>query len=791
MLKNYVKVAMRNLMRHKGYSFINIFGLSVGITAAILILLYAQGELSYDKMHTQADQTYLLYKQRITPTGTQDTYDTWVPTLDALKDEYPEVIGGVRVAENSLWLQVGEKRFNEPAILTDDTFLSIFNFELKAGNRDKVFENLNSIVISEEVGQRLFPNENPMGKMVSIASLGQDYIVSGVLAEPPYNSRLQPNVLLPIQSDPEYEGVVGNWGSSFLETYLLLQKGTDIQSLEQRFEPFIAKIWDEQTAETTAFKLVNLLNLYDQLNDNRQYAYILLVVALVIVVIASINFMNLATARSMDRAREAGVRKVLGALRREMVMQYMVESLSISFLSLIIGLGLALLLLPQFNSVYNVELSLGFAKNIELLLGLVALGLLIGIGSGLYPALYISSLKSVDSLKGKVLKSSKMSQAVRNTLVVLQFMFSILLIVGTLVLNKQVKFMKNQDMAFDKADLLVLPINQRDFPGEEEGQNGLASMRNNLSQNSAIVSLSASASVPGNFPGRFTFVVPDGFTPEQRLRMRYTYVDHDFFPNLKMEFIEGRNFLTNSEDDQSNAAIVNQSAFDAFGWEGVDGKYLNFGSRKMKVIGVVKDYNFESLANEVAPIIHFYRQPENAIHGFTVARIQSGRAQDVLKLAEAEWARVLPSVPFDYYFLDDQFAQLYENEDRLTDAIGAFSIVAIIIASLGLLGLSSLITTQRTKEIGIRKVLGASVSSIVKELTRSFALLVLIAFVVSVPLAFWVLEGWLNDFAYKTDIGVVVFALALLCTFLVAILTIGIQTINAATKNPVTALRSE
>jgi putative ABC transport system permease protein len=791
MIKNYIKIALRSLLRHKGYTFINIFGLSIGICAVVLILLYAESELSYDKMHSQADDTYMIYKERITPTGTQETYDTWAPMLDALKADFPEIIGGARLVDNPVWLVAGDKRFNEQAILADPSFFTLFDFKLKSGNRESVFNNINSIVISDAAAKRLFPEEDPIGKTLEAPSLGNSYIVTGVIGEVPYNSRLQPNVIIPIQSHPQFEGMSGNWNASFLETHLLLQPGTNVAGLEAAFEPFITKIWDEQTAETTNFKLINTLDIYDEFNNNRQYAYILLAVAFIIITIASINFMNLATTRSMERAREAGMRKVLGALKRQLVGQYLVESLSITFVSLTIGVLLAIMMLPQFNSLYDVELAINISERPLHVAGLLGLGLFIGLVSGLYPAFYLSSLKSVDSLKGKVLKSSKTSNAIRNVLVVLQFSFSILLIVGTLVIGKQVKHLKTQDMAFDKANLLVLPISVNDFPNPDEAPNGIASFRNTLRQNSAVESLSSTASIPGNFPGRFTFVVPDGFTPEQRLRMRQTYVDHNFFSNFKIEMHEGRDFLPESEEDRSGSAIVNKAAFDAFGWESIEGKYLNFGSRKMKVVGVSADYNFESLANEVAPVIHFYRPPSNGIHGLTVARIQDGKAQEVLKLAEAQWNQVLPAVPFDYYFLDDQFDRLYESDDRLTGAIGTFSIVAVIIACLGLLGLSSLMTTQRTKEIGIRKVLGSSVSGIIYMLSRGYAVLILVAFMISVPIAYYVLDLWLSDFAYRINVGAVVFVVALMGTLVVSLLTVGLQTLKAATANPIKAMRYE
>lgn len=791
MFKNYLKVGLRSLMRHKGYTFINIFGLTVGLCAALLILLYAESELTYDRFHSKAENIYMVYKERITPTGTQETFDTWAPTWEALKQDYSQVVNGARIIEESLWIEVNGERFNEATTLTDKSYFQLFDFKLKEGNRESILSNLNEAVVSQELADRLFPGENAIGKTIEAPSLENQYIISGILEEVPYNSYLQPNLIVPVQSHPQFEGVAGNWGSSFLETYIQLEPGTDIAQLETSFEDFITKIWDAQTADTTNFKLLNMLDIYDRFNDNRQYAYILLIVAIGILLIAAINFMNLATARSMERAREAGMRKVLGALKPQLIIQYLTESLTITFISLFLGLVLASMLLPMFNAYYEVGLNVNFWQEPTNLMVILAIGLLIGLSSGLYPAFYLTSLKSVDTLKGKVVKTKGFGTIVRNGLVVLQFMFSTLLIVGTLVISKQVDFMKNKDMAFEKENLLVLPIRVDDFPSEEQGVNQLGALRNALRDHSAITSLTATSSIPSNFPGRFTFVVPDGFTPEERLRMRLTYVDHDFFSSMKINLVDGRDFMPNSEQDRNESAIVNRAAFEAYGWENIEGKYLNFGSRRMKVVGVVDDYNFETLANEVAPIIHFYRPPENAVHSFTVARVAAGRTADALKVAQEQWEAVLPGVPFDYYFIDQRFQQLYESEDRLTGAISTFSMVAIVIATMGLLGLSSLITTQRTKEIGIRKVLGASVASIMALLSKKFALLIALAFILTVPLSLMLLNNWLSDFAYRIDIGVMVFMIALLGTLFVALAAISLQTVRAALANPIKSMRYE
>jgi len=791
MFKNYLKVALRSLMRHKGYTFINIFGLTVGLCAALLILLYAESELTYDRFHSKAENIYMVYKERITPTGTQETYDTWAPTWEALKEDYSQIVNGVRVLQQGLWVEVNGERFNELTTLTDPSYFELFDFKLKEGNRETILSNLNEAIVSQDLADRLFPGENAIGKTIDAPSLDNQYIITGILDEVPYNSYLQPNLVIPVQSHPQFEGIAGNWGSSFLETYIQLEPGTSIPQLETSFEDFITKIWDSQTAETTNFKLLNLLDVYDQFNDNRQYAYILLIVAVGILLIAAINFMNLATARSMERSREAGMRKVLGALKPQLIIQYLTESLTITFISLFLGLLLAVLLLPAFNANYNIGLDVNFWQQPMHMTAILAIGLLIGFSSGLYPAFYLTSLKSVDTLKGKVLKTNGLGKFIRNGLVVLQFMFSTLLIVGTLVIGKQVDYMKNKDMAFDKENLMVLPIRVDDFPSEEQGVNQLASLRNALRNHSSITSLTATSSIPGNFPGRFTFVVPDGFTPEERLRMRQTYVDHDFFSSMKINFVDGRDFMPNSEQDRNESAIVNKAAFESFGWESIEDRYLNFGSRKIKVIGVVDDYNFESLANEVAPIIHFYRPSENAIHTFTVARVAAGRTADAIKVAQEQWQTALPSMPFDYYFIDQQFQQLYESEDRLTGAISTFSMVAIVIATMGLLGLSSLITAQRTKEIGIRKVLGASVASIMTLLSRRFALLIGMAFILTIPLATILLNNWLADFAYRINLGVMVFLVALLGTLFVAIAAISLQTARAALANPIKSMRYE
>ena len=795
MLKNYLKISIRNLRKHRGYAAINVAGLGLGIAAALLIGLYARNELTYDRFHENAERTYLVYKERVTPAGTQATYDTWVPLLERMQADFPAVEGGTRVSSEQQWVQHADERFEETVDYVDPSFFEVFTFSLVRGDPANPLPHNNAVVLSEETAQKYFGEADPIGQTLTV-DYQVDYTVTGVLAEVPENSTLQPNLVVRSTSAPDYDAFIDNWGSSFLSTYILLAEGTTPDALEAQFPAFIERIWDEEVARRTNFKLLPLPDAYDTFTDSRQYAYILLAIALATILIACINFINLSTARSAERAREIGMRKVLGAMRPQLIGQFLGESTLMGLMGLLLGLTLAELLLPTFNNLYELDLTLNVLGSPLTLLGVLVLGLVLGLFSGFYPALFMARFKPLASLQG-TFKTSRSGLRLRYTLVVVQFALSIVLIAGTLVMRSQVQYMKTQNLAFEQENVVVLPLELDDFANAEEAALRLETFKNELIQQPDIVAVTSSSHVPGRWPGWFTFALPEGGDEDKPLRMRRAFADAHYFDTYGIELIEGRPFIEGSEAEGQQSIILNAAAVRDFGWDkGLD-KIVRFGSREFTVVGVVQDYHFASLQEAVAPVLHFYRPPDNGVHNFVSVKIQTdprlrgGGLAATLASISTLWQRLDPTRPFDYFFADENFDQLYQAQDRLVTVASAFALLAILIACLGLFGLASLMVGQRTKEIGVRKVLGASTARITLLLSTDFSKLIAVAFVVGAPVAYFAMHRWLQDFAYRVEISWWIFLIAGLAALGIAFLTVSYQSIKAALANPVDVLRHE
>lgn len=794
MLKNYIKIAFRNIWKRKGYSLINIGGLGIGIAAAILISLYAVNELTYDSFHENADDIYMVYKERVTPTGIQDTYDTWVPLKMEMEATYPNVIRSARTLTQDFWMEAEGKKFQEEVLYTDPELFEMFSFSLKNGVEDP-FPSLQSIVISQEIAQKYFGDENPIGKVFRLAYT-RDYVVSGVLEEIPQNSSIQIGMAIQLESSGAYEDFKENWGSSFLETYVQLDEGSNPIELEAQFPDLITKIWDAETAGRTNFKLLSLTEMYNRFNDSDKYSYILLGIAIAIILIACINFMNMATARSLERIREVGMRKALGGQRFQLIIQFLSESTLIVFLALLVGVCIAELLLPAFNNLYDLQLSLNILENAEVLLLLTGFGVVLGLISGSYPAFFLSKFSSSQVLRGNFSKKPG-GFTLRRVLVTTQFAVTIIIIISTLVIRDQVQFMKSADLGLQKENIIAIERSADDFENEEEAVNRLATFKDEIRKHRNIVSVASSRSMPGrqfSF-NSFLFAVPEDWTAESPLRMRWTVVDHEFFELYDIELLEGRYFREGSESDIESGVIINRAAMDDFGWETAAGKVVGLGSsgnEKMNVIGVIEDYKYQSLENEVAPIMHFYRPSESGSQNVISVRIADNDVNGTLAFIESQWRDIVDAeMPINYSFVDEQFDQMYETQDRLVTVAGAFSILAIVIACLGLLGLASLMVKQRTQEIGIRKVLGASVTEIIVLLSKNYVLLVIAGFMVAAPAAWYLMNNWIQDFAYRVDLQVGVFIIGGLAAFIVALLTVGAQAFKAALLNPAESIRSE
>lgn len=794
MIKNYIKIAFRNIWKRKGYSLINIGGLGIGIAAAILISLYAINELTYDSFHQNSDDIYMVYKERITPTGTQDTYDTWVPLKMELEQTYPNVVRAARTFDQDVWMEAEGKKFQEEVLYTDPELFEIFSFPFK-NNVEDPFPSLQSIVISEEIAQKYFGNENPVGKVFRLA-YERDYVVSGVLGEIPQNSSIQIDMAIQLESAGGYEDIRENWGSSFLETYIQLEAGSNPAELEDQFPELITTIWDAETAGRTNFKLLPLTEMYNRFNDSDKYSYILLGIAIAIILIACINFMNMATARSLERIREVGMRKALGGQRSQLILQFLSESVLIVFIALLVGVCIAELLLPAFNNLYDLQLSLNILENVQALLILGAGGILLGLISGSYPAFFLSKFSSSEVLRGQFSKKPG-GFTLRRILVTTQFAVTIVIIISTLIMRDQIEFMKNADLGLQKENIIAIERSADDFEDEEQAANRLNTFKDEIRNHRNVISVASSRAMPGqqfSF-NSFLFARPEGWTDESPLRMRWTIVDHEFFNLYDIDLIEGRSFREGSETDIESGVIINEAAMEDFGWKTAIGKTVGLGSsgsEKMNVIGVIENYNYQSLESEVAPILHFYRPSDSGSLSVISVRISDNDVNSTLVSIESEWENIVDAeMPINYFFVDQQFEQMYETQDRLVTIAGAFSILAIIIAALGLLGLASLMVKQRTQEIGIRKVLGASVSEIIILISRNYMLLVITGFFVAVPIAWILMSNWIQDFAYRTDLQIGVFLIGGFAALIIALVTVSAQAFKAALLNPVESLRSE
>ena len=789
MLKTDFRASFRSLKRHPTYAAINIAGLSLGIAATLLILLYARHELTYDRHNQKADRTYLVYKERITPAGMQATYDTWVPMLERLQAEYPAIESGTREFTNTAWVQAGDKQLRVELTIADSSLFDVFTLPLAKGDNDNPLPDHNSVVISQETAKRFFGDADPMGRRLTI-SFERDVTVTGVLEEVPHNSVLRPEIIFPITATSWYPRNADNWNSSFLNTYILLREGAATADLEAQMPDFVTRVYDAETAERTNIKFLPLLDQLDAQTGNRKYAYILLAIALATILIACINFINLSTARSAESAKEVGVRKVLGAYRPELVRRFLGESLLMVAVSLLAGVLITNLVLPWFNDLYGMDLSLEVFSNLIAVIAIIGLGVLIAILSGMYPALFMSRFDPIHSLRGSF-NGSPAGVRLRRILVVGQFAVSIALIVVTIVMWTQVDYMRSREKGLDADNVVVIAVEPSDFADRDTAVVHLAAFKEELRRRTDVVTLGSSTHIPGDWSDWFTMIRPEGGDPEKPLRMRFSYMDAAYFDAYGMEFLEGRNFIEGSELDREESIIVNEAAVRDFGWTEAVGKTIRRGDTEYTIVGVVADYNYLSLQEEIAPVVHEYRPPHSGTHNYISARIRTSDLAGTIEGLGSAWRGLDPSRAFEYRFADETLASLYETEDRLVTVSSAFSMLAIAIACLGLFGLASLMVVQRTKEIGIRRVLGASVVNITMVLSSEFGKLVSVAFLVAAPLAWYASNSWLEDFAFRTTIPWYAFVIAGVAALLISLGTIASRTIRAALANPVLSLRYE
>jgi len=805
MLSNYLKVAVRNLWRHKFYSLINVTGLAVGMAVCLMIVLWVRHELSYDRHHEHAAQIYRIALDGQTPEGDLKAPATQGALAPALRNEVPEVVAAARFFFSENLVSYEDRSFYEKRCYwTDPEVFEVFTLPFVQGDPETALDAPNSVVLTEETARRYFGTEDPLGRTIRVDN-ATDYVVTGVLRELPGNVHFKFGFLGSLstlkvdQQDPQ-----AYWINHTYAAYLRLQEGTDPSLVEGKIDEIVERQIGEMLKMVGArfsyfLQPLTDIHLHSHLsgelepNSHIAYVYVFSAIAAFILLIACINFMNLATARSAGRAREVGVRKVVGAGREQLVGQFLGESTLVCLLALVGTLMLIEVLLPFFNELAGKSLDLNYGQEWTLLAGLVGMALGAGLLAGIYPAFFLSAFLPASVLKGAGRAGVK-GRRFRSALVITQFAVSIGLIVGTLIITEQMDYLRTKNLGFDKENVVAVDLRT------EEIRNGVEALKADFVHQPGVISAGASNSLPGWLQNK-TILWQKGSQPEDMVMVSQMLADYDFAQTLGMRLVEGRNFSREFGVDAEGVYIVNQTAAAMLGEGSAVGKEIGYlqpppqESIFHEVVGVVEDFHFQPLHAAIEPLV-LQLAPNSMVNAngsfrHVVVRIRPGDVQGTLAFLEGTWKKHAGSAPFEYRFLDEELDQLYRAEMRLEGVFKTFSGLAIFIACLGLFGLASFTAEQRTKEIGIRKTLGASVISIVLLLSREFTWLVLAANLVAWPAAYFGMRKWLESFAYRVELGAELFVLGGIAALAVAWLTVSYQAVRAALTNPVEALRYE
>ena len=794
MLRNYFKIAFRNLWRHRIFSGINILGLTVGLTACFLIFLYVRFELSYDNMHSKADRTYRIICDIKTPTETiKSPGPSWAVGPHLTMGDFPQVEASVRITGGELLVRKGNVKFQElNSLFADSSFFQVFDFKLLKGNPRSVLNEPLNIVFSESAVKKYFGNTDPVGQTVLLTGDGFTAKVTGVMQDLPENSTIKADMIVSMNTitrklNPTLNDQWGNYGNT---TYVLLKPGANAGVFTKQLPAFLEKMNGTEMKQMNMYPtliLEKLRDVYlrstrdDSKTGNIKNVYIFSIVAIFILLIACFNFINLTTARSAERAKEVGIRKVVGAGKQQLTFQFIGESVILCIIAFFITLAAASLLLPSFNQLAGKTISSGIFQHWTLI-GMLFLGSIsIGLLAGLYPALVLSSFKPVAVLKGRFATGSKGSR-LRKTLVISQFTISIALIISVIIVYLQLNFMRNQDLGFSKDQMMV--INSNGDPAKNvfiQAVKGLPDVK----------AVTMSSSVPGGGNMGAYSQIQNVKGEMQIANLDLYFVDFEYLTQYNVKMAAGRTFSRSFMTDTTQAMILNEAAVKMFGYHAAKdaiGRDFNQWGRKGKIIGVMKDFHFKSLQEEIKPLS--MRIEPNGCQLVSI-KVSANNLTATIASIEKKWNTLIPARPFNYFFLDDYFDKQYRSEQRFGKLFLNFAILAIIISCLGLLGLASYSTMQRTREIGIRKVLGATVPNIVNLLSKDFLKLVAVAIIFASPLAWFTMHKWLQDFAYRIPIVWWVFAVAAFAAALIAILTVSFQAIKAAVSNPVLSLRSE
>ena len=796
MISNYFKIAIRTIIRQKGYSAINILGLAVGIACCLLIFMYVKDELAYDRFHDNADRIYRVYRTHQASGGEVRAVarTNWLLS-DIFTANFPEIEKSVRIARLEARIRNNEKDFIESNFfVADPGIFDVFTIPFIHGNPATALTDPFSVVITEKTAQRYFGDENPLGKTL-LYDYEHPFTITGVVSGFPPQSHFQFDLIASIESTQSLMPPVyfQHWGNIWLYTYILLAPGVDSGALEQQFAAFMNEhMPDAARTVNLQFHLqpatdIHLRSHFDlelQQNSNIAYIYIFVIIALFILAIACFNFINLTTARSVGRSKEVGIRKTIGANRPQLIRQFIGESMVVTVAAVLLSLLFIEIILPWFNDFTGKALSLSSFANGAAAAGLIGMILIVGFGAGIYPALFLSSYRPVDVLTGKGSSGSTRNHAIlRKGIVTFQFAISIGLIACTVIIYNQLTYMRTKDLGFDKEQILIVELNN------PEARRQVDVLKDAFTNHASVLLTSAASHVP---PQQLnSWRISPLSEPSDRFELiNVMAVDYDFIDLMDIEITGGRNLSPEYVRDESEAILFNEAAVRHFGLDEPVGSRFDLfqGMKDGTVVGVVKDFNYESLHSRIMPVfLHIWPQWYSQL----LLKIRPESMQQTVQDIRETWHKHIADWPFEYRFLDADIDRAYRSEQRFGQLILYFSILAIFIACLGLFGLASYSTQQRTKEIGVRKVLGASVSTIVMLLVKEFTRWVLVANLIALPVTYYIMSRWLHSYAYRIEIGMDVFLLTAAAAFLIALLTVSYQSVNAALANPIKSLRYE
>jgi len=799
MFKNFLKIAFRNIQRHKNYSFINIFGLAIGLASFLLIMLWVLDELSYDRFHENAAHLYRVEQDQHYSGGVFHVNVTPYPMAEGLKAEIPEVRYATPYPfTGTILLRYGEKSFFERGTraVTED-FLHMFSFPLIRGEKTTVLDNPFSIILTEEMASKYFGDQDPVGQIITINNRF-DLTITGVLKDIPENSVVQFDMLVPFKFLEDMGRTIDQWGWNSIVTYVQLHENAKIAEVNDkitdlRYRRVLDLLKDDperlkeyQESEKTPFMLRPLTDIhlhayfgYSSSMGDILYVYIFSMIAVFILLLASINFMNLSTARSVSRAKEVGLRKVVGAKKQNLIFQFYGESILMAFIGLLFALVLIALILPTFSNLADKQFSLSDLMQWEFIAGMFAVTILTGIISGSYPAIFLSAFQPVKILSGKLTRG-KTNTFFRKVLVVFQFSISLILIVSTFLIYNQLHFMKEKELGYDKEHLIYIPL--RGDAGES-----YAVLKDQLLKDEKVKNVTGTWHPPTQIGSNSSGVDWDGKDPDLDVLVSMSTVDFGYVETMKIDLLEGRPFSKSFSTDTATAYLINEALMKIMGKPSVVNERFEFQVDGF-IIGVMKDYHYQSVERNIEPLA--IRVDPDRVR-FAVIRLASGDIPEGLKYVEDTWNQVVANYPFEFRFVDQDIDRNYAGWDRVSSLLKYFAILAIFIACLGLFGLASFTAEQRTKEMGVRKVLGASTSSLMVLMSKEFTKWVLIANIIAWPVSWYMMNTWLKDFAYRIDIGIGTFVMAAVVALLIALMTVSFQSFKAATSNPVDSIKYE